>query len=100
MVHSEEQSIPQRYNSKHRYDGCHILGNGGVAILKGIVLKTPATLVCQLLKCCVASVFQYTYGCEAWCDLIPLLLLLCGDVETNPGPGTTCVNAVCFFVAS
>lgn len=87
VVQSEEQSTSHHYNSKHCYSSCSdpVLRKSGVIFLNG----ARVTKVFQPLKqrCCGTRKVQCIFHHEDGDKVISLLLLLSGDVETNPGPG-------------
>ena len=91
LVQSEVQSTSRHHNSK--LCGCsmcshHELGKGcDIPGFEGI----PATKVCHPLKhkCLGAREVEYIIHDEDGLKIVTMLLLLSGDVETNPGPGIT-----------
>jgi hypothetical protein len=92
-VQSEDQYISHHCISKCCYSGCsmcsdHVLGRGSVN-QEGFFKGAPVTRVCHPLNrnCCGRRRVQYIFQEEDGPKVISLLLLLSGDVETNPGPG-------------
>ena len=91
LVQSEEQSKSCHHNSK--LCGCsmcshHELGKG--CVIPGSVFEgIPATKVCHPLKhkCLGARKVEYIIHNQDGPKYVTMLLLLSGDVETNPGPG-------------
>ena len=95
VVQSREQSSSRDYSSKCCYSGCsmcsdHELGKGRIAS-ECVFEGRPATKVCFPLKhrCCGVRKVQYVFHHEDHANIVTVLLMLSGDVETNPGPGTT-----------
>ena len=93
LIQSEEQSMSRHHNSKLCYGGCsvcshHELGKGCV-IPRSVFGGIPATKVCHLLKhkCLGARKVKYIIHDQDGPKIVTMLLLLSGDVETNPGPG-------------
>ena len=94
-VQSEDQYTSHHYNSKCCYSGCSmcsdpVLGRGSVSH-EGFLEGAPVTKVCHPLshKCCGRRKVQYIFHRKDGAAVIfHILLLLSGDVETNPGPGT------------
>jgi hypothetical protein len=66
----------------------HVLGKGNVSH-EGFIEGAPVTRIYQPLKhrCCGRRKVHYILHEEDGPKVISLLLLLSGDVETNPGPG-------------
>jgi hypothetical protein len=66
----------------------HVLGRGSVNH-EGFFKGSPVTRVCYPLNhnCCGKRKVQYIFHEEDGPKVVSLLLLLSGDVETNPGPG-------------
>lgn len=102
-IQCRELSTSRHYISKYCYSGCsmcsdHELGKGCV-VSEGFYRGAPVTRVCHPLKskCCGARKVQYILHHEDSPKVISLLLLLSGDVETNPGPGKsalTCIRTI------
>ena len=93
LVQSEEQSTSRHHNSKLCYGDCsmcshHELGKGCV-ISESVFEGIPATKVCHplKLKCVGARKVEYILHDEDGPKIVTMLLLLSGDVESNPGPG-------------
>ena len=91
---SKEQSKSRHYNSKHCYDNCamcshHLLRNGTVQT-QYWEDSIPVTMVVLPLKgkCSHKRVIKYIIPrSQDPPRVIHQLLMLAGDVETNPGPG-------------
>ena len=66
----------------------HELGRGCI-IPESVFEGIPATKVCHPLKhkCLGARKVEYILHHEDGPKIVTMLLLLSGDVETNPGPG-------------
>ena len=95
VTESEEQASSRHYISKNCYNNCSMcthphLRNGSVVThvsSRGV----PVTMVVPPLKskCCGKRRVQYfIYEDAEHTKVISGLILLAGDVETNPGPGT------------
>ena len=92
-IQCRELSTSRQYCSKYCYSGCSMcsdreLGKGCV-VPAGFYRGKPVTKVCHPLKykCCGARRVQYILYDQEGPKVISLLLLLSGDIETNPGPG-------------
>ena len=91
---SKEQSKSRHYSSKHCYDNCimcshHLLRNGTVQT-RDWKDNVPVTMLVLPLKqkCSHKRVIKYIIPKVSGPPrVIHQLLMLAGDVETNPGPG-------------
>ena len=95
VTESEEQASSRHYISKNCYNNCSLcahphLRNGSV-VTRVSSRGVPVTMVVPPLKskCCGKRSVQYfIYEDAEHTKVISGLILLAGDVETNPGPGT------------
>ena len=94
VTESEEQASSRHYISKNCYDNCSMcahphLRNGSV-VTRVSSRGVPVTMVVPSLKfkCCGKRRVQYIiHNDTEHSTVISGLILLAGDVETNPGPG-------------
>ena len=90
LVQSEEQSMSCHHHSKLCYSMCSHYELGKRSVIPGSVFEgIPATKVCHPLKHkrLGARKVEYIIHDEDGPKIVTMLLLLSGDVETNPGPG-------------
>ena len=90
LVQSEEQSMSCNHHSKLCYSVCSHHELGERFVIPGSVFEAVlATKVCHPLKhkCHGARKVEYIIHDEDGLKIVTMLLLLSGDVETNPGPG-------------
>ena len=108
VAESEEQASSRHYISKNCYDNCSMcahphLRNGSV-VTRVSSRGVPVTMVVPPLKskCCGKRSVQYIiHNDDEHSTVISGLILLAGDVETNPGPGTfiyICMYTLCMIV--
>ena len=103
VTESKEQASSRHYISKNCYNNCSMcthphLRNGSV-ITRVSSHGLPVTMVVPPLKskCCGKRSVQYIiHNDSEHSTVISGLILLAGDVETNPGPGK--VIFVCPYV--
>ena len=92
---SREHSKSRHYNSKYCYDDCYMCSHRWLrsSIVTTVTCwqdEVPVTMVVPPLKhkCCHMRVVNYIIpNVNGPPRVIRQLLLLAGDVETNPGPG-------------
>ena len=103
VVQSREQSSSRHYSSKCCYSGCsmcsdHELGKGRI-VPESVFEGKPATKICFPLKhrCCGVRKVQYVFHDEDRPNTVTILLMLSGDVETNPGPGIAMIPGILHF---
>ena len=95
---SLEHSKSRHYNSKYCYNDCYMCSHNWLR--KGTIVtcwkdEIPTTMVVPPLKqkCCQKRVVIYiTPNVNGPPRVIRQLLILAGDVETNPGPGNPPYN--------
>ena len=90
LVQSEEQSMSCHHHSKLCYSVCSHYELGKRSVIPGSVFEgIPATKVCHPLKHrrLGERKVEYIIHDEDGPKIVTMLLLLSGDVETNPGPG-------------
>ena len=92
VLMSEEDSHSRYYKSKLRFCPCsmcsHSLLRNGCVMTRHSKSGVPVTLVVQPLKhkCCRRRRVKFIVHSRDSRRVISLLLMLAGDVETNPGP--------------
>ena len=94
VTESKEQASSRHYISKNCYNNCSMcvhphLRNGSV-VTRVSSRGIPVTMVIPPLKskCCGKRSVQYIiHNDTEHSTVISGLILLAGDVETNPGPG-------------
>ena len=89
---SQEHSKSRHYNSKYCYSNCYMCSHRWLRSTTTTTVtcwkdEVPITMVVPPLKhkCCHMRVVNYIVDGSA--RVTRQLLLLAGDVETNPGPG-------------
>ena len=92
VLMSEEDSHSRYYKSKIRFCHCsmcsHSLLRNGCVMTRHSKSGVPVTMVVQPLKhkCCRRRRVKFIVHSRDSRRVISLLLMLAGDVETNPGP--------------
>ena len=92
VLMSEEDSHSRYYKSKMRFCPCsmcsHSLLRNGCVMTRHSKSGVPVTMVVQPLKhkCCRRRRVKFIVHSRDSRRVISLLLMLAGDVETNPGP--------------
>ena len=95
VTQSEEQSLSRHYSSKFCYSHCSMCShrsfrNGGIITSGSSNGQAPITVICPPLKhkCCGSRRVQVIVHNADETEALSSLILLAGDVERNPGPGT------------
>ena len=87
LVQSEAQSTSRHHHSKLCYSVCSHHELGKRSVIPGSVFEgIPATKVCHPLKHKCLGARKVIHDQDGP-KIVTMLLLLSGDVETNPGPG-------------
>ena len=101
VLMSERESNSRYYKSKQRHCNCsmcsHHLMRNGCVVTRLYNGKVPVTMVIPRLKhkCCQRRRVKFIVCKPESTRVISLLLMLAGDVESNPGPGNyMCVLAI------
>ena len=105
VLMSEEDSHSRYYKSKLRFCPCsmcsHSLLRNGCVMTRHSKSGVPVTMVVQPLKhkCCWRRRVKFIVHSRDSRRVISLLLMLAGDVETNPGPlGNNNFSVSTFFL--
>ena len=103
LMASEEDMNSRYYKSKQHHCKCamcrdHLLRNGCV-FTHSVVEGVSVTVVVLPLKhkCCQKRRVKFILHSSGSVKVITLLLMLAGDVETNPGPGIVYMGSGQFY---